>query len=253
MNSLALVTNRSSIASPLVGLSITWVKKLSSMHSKSLLGCLQLAMLLFQQMLGDGDSTTSTPWNHHHRWNQPVPMLDNTFSEDIFPNIQPKPPLAQLEAISSHAITCCLGEETNTHLATTSFQVVLEHDKVFPEAPFLQAKQPQFPQPILIRFIRLIKAPSNLALNTSREGVSTTFLGNLFQCRTTLTVKNFFLISNLNLPSFSLKLLPLILSLRSLTKILEGCYRVSLEPSLLQAKQSQLSQPVLLGEVFQPQ
>ncbi|KAK4817029.1 hypothetical protein QYF61_026035 [Mycteria americana] len=33
ISSLVLVTNRSSIASPLVGLSITWLKKLSSMHS----------------------------------------------------------------------------------------------------------------------------------------------------------------------------------------------------------------------------
>ncbi|KAK4818603.1 hypothetical protein QYF61_015465, partial [Mycteria americana] len=52
MSSLALVTIRSSIASPRVGVSITWVKKLSSMHSRSLLDCLQLAVLLFQQMLG---------------------------------------------------------------------------------------------------------------------------------------------------------------------------------------------------------
>ncbi|KAK4826415.1 hypothetical protein QYF61_008948 [Mycteria americana] len=52
MSSLALVTIRSSIASPRVRVSITWVKKLSSMHSRSLPDCLQLSMLLFQQMLG---------------------------------------------------------------------------------------------------------------------------------------------------------------------------------------------------------
>ena len=40
----------------------------------------------------------------------------------------------------------------------------------------------------------------------------TTSLGNLFQCLTTLTVKNF-LTSNLNLTSFSLKPLPLVLFL----------------------------------------
>ena len=33
---------------------------------------------------------------------------------------------------------------------------------------------------------------------------------------------------------------------------MEGCYKVSPEPSLLQAEQPQLSQPVFLGEVFQP-
>jgi len=37
-------------------------------------------------------------------------------------------------------------------------------------------------------------------LNTSRDGDSTTSLGSLFQCLTTLSVKKFFLISNLNLP-----------------------------------------------------
>ena len=50
-------------------------------------------------------------------------------------------------------------------------------------------------------------------LNTSRDGDSTTFLGSLFQCLTTLSVKKFFLISNLNLPWCNLRPLPLILSL----------------------------------------
>ncbi|XP_074433859.1 TBC1 domain family member 31 isoform X2 [Larus michahellis] len=35
-------------------------------------------------------------------------------------------------------------------------------------------------------------------------------------------------------------------------QILEGCYKFSLEPSLLQAEQPQLSQPVLTAEVLQP-
>ncbi|KAK4828478.1 hypothetical protein QYF61_026703 [Mycteria americana] len=52
----------------------------------------------------------------------PVPKLENPFREEIFPNIQSKPPLAQLEAISSRPITCYLGEETDPHLSTTSFQ-----------------------------------------------------------------------------------------------------------------------------------
>jgi len=61
----------------------------------------------------------------------------------------------------------------------------------------------------------LIKVPSNLALSTSREQASTTFLGNLFQCLATLKVKNFFLLPNQNLPPFSLKLLPFVLSLHA--------------------------------------
>ncbi|KAK4825624.1 LOW QUALITY PROTEIN: hypothetical protein QYF61_001304 [Mycteria americana] len=84
---------------------------------------------------------------------RPVPMLDNSFSENFFPNTQSKPPLAQLEAISSHPMACSLGEETDPHLATTSFQVVVESDKVSPQPPFLQAQQPQFPQLLLIRLV----------------------------------------------------------------------------------------------------
>jgi len=75
-------------------------------------------------------------------------MLDNTFSEDIFPNIQSEPPLMQLEAIASHPLTSYLGEETKTHLATTSFLVVVESYDVPPQPP-----QPQFPQLLLIGLV----------------------------------------------------------------------------------------------------
>ncbi|KAK4818289.1 hypothetical protein QYF61_010431 [Mycteria americana] len=76
-------------------------------------------------------------WRLNHFPGQPLPMLDNPLSEVTFPNIQSKPPLAQLEAISSCPITCYLGEETDPHLSTASFQ----------------AEQPQFPQPLLIRLL----------------------------------------------------------------------------------------------------
>jgi len=35
-------------------------------------------------------------------------------------------------------------------------------------------------------------------------------------------------------------------------QVLKGCKKVSLEPSLLQVEQPQLSQPFLIGEVLQP-
>ncbi|KAK4812344.1 LOW QUALITY PROTEIN: hypothetical protein QYF61_017121 [Mycteria americana] len=92
-------------------------------------------------------------WRLHHLSGQPVPMLDNPFSKKIFPNIQSKPFLMQLEAISCRPIASYLGEETETCLATTSFQVVVESDEVSPEPPFLQAKQPQFPQPLPISLV----------------------------------------------------------------------------------------------------
>jgi len=62
---------------------------------------------------------------------------------------------------------------------------------------------------------RLLRAAS---LSTAREGAATASLGNLGQCLTTLMGKNFFLISHLNLPSFSLEPFPLVLSLHTLVK-----------------------------------
>ena len=84
------------------------------------------------------------------------------------------------------------------------------------------------------------------------------------QCFSILMVKNLFLRSSLNLPSLSLKPLLLVLLQQALLKIfsqsflvgllqvLKGCYKVSPQPSLLQAEQPQLSQPFLIGEVLQP-
>ena len=57
-------------------------------------------------------------------------------------------------------------------------------------------------------------AISTCFLNTSRDGDSTTSLGSLLQCVTTLSGKKFFLISNhLNLPWCNLRPFPLALSL----------------------------------------
>ena len=81
-------------------------------------------------------------------------MLNNPFGEEItflisnlnlpWCNMRPFP-----------LIACYLGEETNPHLATASFQAVVESDKVSPQPPVLQAKQLQFPQPLLIRLLLL--------------------------------------------------------------------------------------------------
>ncbi|KAK4827132.1 hypothetical protein QYF61_014526 [Mycteria americana] len=57
-----------------------------------------------------------------HSWQVSPSSVVKIWREEIFPNIQSKPPLAQLEAISSRPITCYLGEETDPHLSTTSFQ-----------------------------------------------------------------------------------------------------------------------------------
>lgn len=60
-------------------------------------------------------------------------MLDNMFGEKSFPNIETKPPLAQLEIASPYPITCCAG--TDTCFATASFQAAVECDKVSPLSP----------------------------------------------------------------------------------------------------------------------
>ena len=65
---------------------------------------------------------------------------------------------------------------------------------------------------------RLPRATSSLALDAPSLDAFTTYLGNLFQCVTTLWVKNFLLISNLNLPCLSLKPFPLVLSLSTHVK-----------------------------------
>jgi len=73
-------------------------------------------------------------------------MPDHSFSKEIFPNIQSEPPLTQLEAIAPHPIASYLGEETNTCLTTSSFQVAVESSKVSLQPPLLHTKQSEFPQ-----------------------------------------------------------------------------------------------------------
>ena len=74
-------------------------------------------------------------WWLHHFPGQPGPMLHNPFSKDIFPNIQSKPPLVQLEVIASRPIASYLGEETNTCLTTASFQAAVESNNVPSQPP----------------------------------------------------------------------------------------------------------------------
>jgi len=57
----------------------------------------------------------------------------------------------QPEAIASGPIAGYLGEETKPHLTTPSCQA--ESNKVPPQPPLLQSKQPQFPQLLLLRLV----------------------------------------------------------------------------------------------------
>ena len=60
-------------------------------------------------------------------------------------------------------------------------------------------------------------SPSKKPLGEGKRGASFNSLGNLFQSFTNLIVK-IFLISNLNIPSFSLKPFPLVLLQKTLLK-----------------------------------
>ena len=69
--------------------------------------------------LNHGPKHTQTVVKHIQGWwlnhlpGQPIPVLNNPFCKEVFPDIQPKPPLVQLEAISPHPVTCQQWEETN--------------------------------------------------------------------------------------------------------------------------------------------
>lgn len=85
--------------------------------------------------------------------------------------------------------------------------------------------------------MRLIRAQSNLSLNTYRHRPFTISLSILFQYFTTLTINYFFIMFNLNLLCFSLKPYPLLLSLHALANMLcwgivklSGRYRGSFKP-----------------------
>lgn len=65
------------------------------------------------------------PYPHiieHFQVTPPVPMHDSSFSEEIFPYVQPEPHLVQLEASSSCTVTGCLGPETEHTWLQSPFQ-----------------------------------------------------------------------------------------------------------------------------------
>ncbi|XP_071885379.1 mucin-16 [Anas platyrhynchos] len=78
----------------------------------------------------------------------------------VMTTLQPKTPLTQLKPIPPRPVTRHVGEQTKPHLATASFEVPVESDKVAPEPPFLQAEQTQLPQPLLVGLV--LQAPHQL-------------------------------------------------------------------------------------------
>ncbi|KAK4824589.1 hypothetical protein QYF61_016834 [Mycteria americana] len=91
-----------------------------------------------------------------------------------------------------------------------------------------------------------LSTTSTCLLNTPRDGDSTTSLGSLVQCLTTLLVNKLFLISNLNLPWCNLRPFPLALLL-----VVVESNKVFPQPLFLQAEQPQFPQLPLIRLVLQ--
>lgn len=87
-------------------------------------------------------------WWHNPFPGQAASVLKNPFGKEIFFSY---PCLTKFEVIYSCTIACYLGEATESQLTTTSFEIVVENDKV--PLSLLQAKRPQLPQSLFIRFM----------------------------------------------------------------------------------------------------
>jgi len=61
-------------------------------------------------------------WWLNHLPGEPIPVLNSPFCKEVFPDIQPKLTLVQLEAISPHPVTRHQWEETNPTLSAITFQ-----------------------------------------------------------------------------------------------------------------------------------
>ncbi|KAK4822235.1 hypothetical protein QYF61_011876 [Mycteria americana] len=102
-------------------------------------------VLYFKPMLRDGDSTTSL--------GSLFQCLTTLSVKKFFLTSNLNLPWLNLRPFPLVLLLVPWEKRLDTHLTTTSFQVVVESNKVSPQHPFLQAKQPQLPQPLLIRLL----------------------------------------------------------------------------------------------------
>ncbi|KAK4813352.1 hypothetical protein QYF61_026648 [Mycteria americana] len=85
------------------------------------------------------------------------------------------------------------GRRDRPHLSATSFQAVVESDEVSPQPPFLQAEQPQVPQPLpislVLQTLPQLRCPSldmlqplNVSLGVRGPKLNTAFEVRPHQC-----------------------------------------------------------------------
>lgn len=93
---------------------------------------------------------TSRDGKLNHFLRQPVPVLDNSFGEEIFSlyPAQPSPGASWIHFL----LICYLDGETDPHLAATSFQVTVKHNKVSPNSVIFSSGygSNQYPKNVLI-------------------------------------------------------------------------------------------------------
>ena len=151
---------------------------------------------------------------------QPIPVLNNPFCKEVFPDIQPKLTLAQLEVISPCPVTCHQWEETNPALTVSTRQIMEECRPRLEGTSRIMNLQTlchmQGHQPPHLILDQAAQGPIQLGLEHLQGRGIHNLSGSLFQHLTALTVKNFPLTSNLNLSSFNLKPFPLVLLLSTL-------------------------------------
>ena len=90
-------------------------------------------------------------WGIDHLYRKPVPVFDHPLGKQTLPNVQSKPPLAQLWTIPTRPNTGSPGEEISTSLSLSAPQEAVESNEVTPQPPALQTRQTQCPQLLFIR------------------------------------------------------------------------------------------------------
>ena len=119
---------------------------------------------------------------------------------------------SQREKVPSNSITTVWILTSRARRQTQFYSTFIESQNGLGWKRPLEAIQsnPSAASRDIFNSIRVLRAPSNLGLDVSRDGASPTSLDNLGHSLTNLTVKNVFLVSNLNVPSSSLKPSPLV-------------------------------------------
>ena len=72
---------------------------------------------------------------------EPIPVLNNPFCKGVFPDIQPKPPLMQLEAMSPHPVTGSDDEKNKQVMFNTTAHHTLRKCPARPQAAAVPKRQ----------------------------------------------------------------------------------------------------------------